>query len=91
MKRIVIAGSRGFEDYYLMEETLNQLLDDEMEPVELVSGHVKGEDILAERYAAENDVSIHVIKPDWKTCGRAAGPIRNRRTASWILSAQRSP
>ena len=79
MMRIVIAGSRGFEDYALLEQTLGRILDKQIEPVELVSGHAKGADLLAERFAKENDLPIHIIKPDWKTYGRAAGPIRNRQ------------
>lgn len=87
MKRIVIAGSRGFEDYSLLEEKLDEILEAELEPVELVSGHAKGADLLAERYAEENDVPIHVIKPDWKTYGRAAGPIRNRQMLDYAREA----
>ena len=79
MMRIVIAGSRGFEDYALLEQTLEHILDKQIEPVELVSGHAKGADLLAERYAKENKLPIHIIKPDWKTYGRSAGPIRNRQ------------
>ena len=78
MTRIVIAGSRGFEDYALLEKTLNRILANADAPIELVSGHAKGADILAERYAVENGIPICVFKPDWKTYGRAAGPIRNR-------------
>lgn len=87
MKRVVIAGSRDFGDYSLLEETLDQLLEDETESVELVSGHAKGADLLAERYAEENEVPIHVIKPDWKKYGRAAGPIRNRQILEYAREA----
>ena len=79
MTRIVIAGSRGFEDYALLEQTLDHILDEQTDTIELVSGHAKGADLLAEQYAKENNLPIHIIKPDWKTYGRAAGPIRNRQ------------
>ena len=85
MMRIVIAGSRGFEDYALLEQTLEHILDKQIEPVELVSGHAKGADLLAERFAKENDLPIHIIKPDWKTYGRAAGPIRNRQMLNYVM------
>ena len=85
MMRIVIAGSRGFEDYALLEQTLEHILDKQIEPVELVSGHAKGADLLAERFAKENDLPIHIIKPDWKTYGRAAGPIRNRQMLDYAM------
>ena len=79
MTRIVIAGSRGFEDYALLEQTLDHILDEQTDTIELVSGHAKGADLLAEQYAKENNLPIHIIKPDWKAYGRAAGPIRNRQ------------
>ncbi len=79
MKRIVIAGSRGFEDYALLEHTLDHILKVQTEAVELVSGHAKGADLLAETYAKENGLPIRIIKPDWKAYRRAAGPIRNRQ------------
>ena len=85
MMRIVIAGSRGFEDYALLEQTLEHILDKQIEPVELVSGHAKGADLLAERFAKENDLPIHIIKTDWKTYGRAAGPIRNRQMLDYAM------
>ena len=85
MIRIVIAGSRGFENYALLEQTLDRILDKQIEPVELVSGHAKGADLLAERFAKENDLPIHIIKPDWKTYGRAAGPIRNRQMLDYAM------
>lgn len=88
MKRIVIAGSRGFEDYPLLKEKLDQILETEPEPVELVSGHAEGADRLAERYAAERGLAIHVVKPDWKRFGRAAGPIRNRQMLEYALQAR---
>ena len=79
MMRIVIAGSREFDDYELLKGTLNHILDEQTASVELVAGHAKGADLLAEKYARENGLPIHIIKPDWKTYGRAAGPIRNRQ------------
>ncbi len=79
MMRIVIAGSREFDDYELLKGTLNHILDEQTASVELVAGHAKGADLLAEKYARENGLPIHIIKPDWKAYGRAAGPIRNRQ------------
>ena len=79
MMRIVIAGSRRFEDYALLEPTLDRILNEQTDAIELISGHAKGADLLAEKYAKENELPIHIIKPDWKTYGQVAGPIRNRQ------------
>lgn len=85
MARIVIAGSREFEDYALLEQTLDHILDEQTDSIELVSGHAKGADLLPERYAKENGLPIHIIKPDWKAYGRAAGPIRNRQMLDYAM------
>ena len=87
MLRIVIAGSRSFDDYELLEVTLDDVIDSADDEVELVSGHAKGADLLAERYATENNMPIQVIKPDWKSYGRAAGPIRNRQMLDYAQEA----
>lgn len=79
MTRIVVCGSRGFEDYQAFQRCMDVLLRSLDEPMELVSGHASGADRLAERYASENSIPIHIIRPDWKTYGKAAGPIRNRK------------
>ena len=87
MKRIVIAGSRDFEDYLILKVTLDRILTEDEDDIELVSGHAKGADLLAERYAAERGLPIHVIKPNWKAYGRAAGPIRNRQILEYAMCA----
>ena len=79
MKRIVVAGSRGFTDYTLLRENLDALLGETSGDVELISGHAAGADQLAERYAQERNIPITVMRPDWKTYGRAAGPVRNKQ------------
>ena len=42
MKRIVIIGSRRFEDYSLLEEKLDKIHEDGTEPVELGIGYAIG-------------------------------------------------
>ena len=88
MKRIVIAGSRDFEDYLILKGALDRILTEDEDDIELVSGHAKGADLLAERYAAEHGLPIHVIKPNWKAYGRAAGPIRNRQILEYAMCAR---
>ena len=78
---IAVIGSRGFDNYSLLQEQLNQVIaqhnaDDKS--VVIVSGGAKGADALAERYAKEYQLETLIFKPDWKQYGRGAGPIRNR-------------
>lgn len=77
--RIAVIGSREFTDYAVMEAVLNSFLETCKWPVVLVSGGARGADNLAERYAAENKIPIHIIRADWNAYGKAAGFLRNTK------------
>jgi hypothetical protein len=70
--KVAVIGSRTFDDYELVKETLSTFTISL-----LVSGGAKGADSLGERYANENNITTLIFKPDWKKHGPAAGPIRN--------------
>jgi hypothetical protein len=73
MNKVAVIGSRTFDDYGYMKETLDTLM-----PIDLiVSGGAKGADSMAEQYAAENGIPTLVFKPDWKKHGKIAGFLRN--------------
>ena len=84
MTRIIVCGSRDFDDYELFTKNMDEILTGYSE-VELVSGHARGADLFAERYAEENAIPIAVFKADWKKYNRAAGPIRNRMMLEYAL------
>lgn len=44
---------------------------------EIISGGATGADALGERYAKAEKIPLTVITADWKTYGKAAGPMRN--------------
>ena len=70
--KVAVIGSRTFNDYELVKETLTKL-----DITLLVSGGAKGADSLGERYASENNITTLIFKPDWERHGRGAGMIRN--------------
>jgi hypothetical protein len=70
--KVAVIGSRTFNDYELVKETLTKL-----DITLLVSGGAKGADLLGERYASENNITTLIFKPDWERHGRGAGMIRN--------------
>jgi hypothetical protein len=70
--KVGVIGSRNFNDYELVKETLTKL-----DITLLVSGGAKGADLLGERYASENNITTLIFKPDWERHGRGAGMIRN--------------
>ena len=50
MKRIVIGGYRNFDDYNVFKDFVDLCIGDKTE-IAILSGHCKGADLMAERYA----------------------------------------
>lgn len=89
--KLLIFGSRTFENYELLRKHLYYLVrNDHVEVV--ISGacdqgvhtftrpdgtRVYGADGLGERWAHERGIPVEVYPADWKAYGLAAGPIRN--------------
>jgi len=73
--KIAIIGSRTFEDYVLLCNTLNPYKD---RITTIISGGARGADKLAEKYAKENSINTTIFLPDWEKNGKAAGFIRNK-------------
>lgn len=74
--KIAVIGSRNFSDQIQLENELNAIKNQ----IELIiSGGAVGADTLAENWAKENNIPTLIIKPDWKTYGRAAGVVRNKQ------------
>lgn len=79
-KRVVIAGSRYFNDYDLFSSAVNKYLSKIRNEYDLIilSGHCNGTDLMAERYAKEYGFELEVYPADW-SLGRKAGPLRNKK------------
>ena len=82
MVKIVVAGSRGFENYNLLKETLDSLIKGRPES-EIVSGTAKGADLLGEKYAAERSLQIKRFPANWDKFGKRAGYLRNEEMAKY--------
>ena len=78
-KRVVIAGSRHFQDYTLFCSVVDKYLSRIRYEYRIIilSGHCSGTDLMAERYADENGLALEIYPADW-TLGRKAGPLRNK-------------
>lgn len=79
-KRVVIAGSRDFNDYKLFSSVVDNCLSRIRHEYDIIilSGHCSGADMMAERYAQENGFELEVFPADW-SLGRKAGPLRNKQ------------
>lgn len=92
MTRIIIAGSRKFNDYKKMLTVLDDLgihLINSIDPVEIISGHASGADALGERFAKAYKYPLKLFPAEWDKYGKAAGPIRNEQMAKYAAEADR--
>jgi hypothetical protein len=70
--KVAIVGSRTFNDYELMSNTLKRI-----NITKIISGGAFGADTLAERYAKEQNIETKIFLPEWDKYGKKAGFIRN--------------
>ena len=75
---VVIAGDRDFDDYETMRAELQEYQN---EDVVVMSGDARGADRLGQEWAFDNKKLVKLFPADWRTHGRAAGPIRNQEMA----------
>lgn len=81
--KLVIAGSRGFNDYKLLREMTDYLVKETLDNVEIVSGGARGADVLGEKYAKERGYPIKSFPANWELHGKGAGYIRNEEMAEY--------
>lgn len=81
--RVIIAGSRSFNDYALLREHCLSVLQEKMKThrVIIVSGHARGADSLGERFANEFCLPFELHPAKWRLLGKAAGMVRNAEMA----------
>ena len=79
--RVIIAGSRDFNDYEVLQTVCDNLLAKKKQThnIVIISGTAKGADSLGEQYARERGYVVKRFPADWQQYGKAAGPIRNRQ------------
>lgn len=79
--RVIIAGGRDFQDYPLLKNKCDTILESvDKKAITIICGTAKGADTLGEWYALEKKFKIEYFKPDW-SIGRKAGVIRNQQMA----------
>lgn len=78
--RVIIAGSRGIENPWTVEQAIRH---SGFQITEVVSGGAKGVDRIGESWAAFTNVPCTQFIPDWKKLGKSAGFIRNLAMAEY--------
>ena len=83
--RILVCGGRHFDDYVLLEKTINGVIAESgCEGIEIVSGHCVGADRLGEIYAEKHNAQVKIFPAEWEKYGKRAGPMRNKQMVDYI-------
>lgn len=73
---LLITGSREFDNYFLMCETLTPFED---RVTKVIHGAAPGADALASQWAYENRIDVKAYGALWGRYGKKAGAIRNSK------------
>ena len=79
MNRILVTGGRDYDDRQLVYHVLDRLLALRFKGafVSIMHGNASGADRLASDWAVSREMGEERFPADWKTHGKAAGPMRN--------------
>jgi hypothetical protein len=81
--RVIVCGGHDYNSPNTVEANLDAI-HSQNTITALMQGGASGADKFADDWAARHpDIQRHVCHADWKTHGRAAGPIRNARMLEW--------
>lgn len=84
MYKLIIAGSRDFNDYKLLESEVHKFLSGkEIGETEIVSGTARGADQLGEKLAKEYNLKLTKMPANWNEYGKSAGYRRNAEMAKY--------
>ena len=78
--KIIVAGTRTFNNYQLLKETLDNL---DIEITEIVCGEAPGADSLGKFYAQQCHIPIASFPANWSKNGKVAGFFRNQQMAEY--------
>lgn len=77
--RVIIAGSRSFDNATLMQEFMDYYLRAKANThrIIVISGEARGADTAGENYAKSRGYRVERYPAQWDTYGRRAGMLRN--------------
>lgn len=78
--KVIIAGSRNFNDYNFLCKKIKEL---NINIDEIVCGGARGADLLGKQYGKENNIPIKMFPANWELYGRSAGMIRNHEMGNY--------
>lgn len=93
--KIVVSGSRTITDHKIISKAmttgifeLGRILGRKDvfkndQSIEIISGHARGVDKMAELWAKQHGFSVKLFIPDWDGQGKKAGMLRNEEMANY--------
>ncbi len=90
--RIIIAGSRDFDDFPKLMDSCNDILSkitnqhNDLNKVRIISGTARGADRLGEQYAKVAGYEVSRFSADWDGLGKRAGYVRNAEMAKYAIA-----
>ena len=78
--KVIIAGSRNFNNYNFLKTKCNFFLKN-LNQIDIINGMANGADKLGLQYALENNLPVTEFPANWKKFGKRAAYIRNRQMA----------
>lgn len=90
--RVIIAGSRDFDDLPKLMNSCNLILfnitakHNNLDKIRIVSGAARGADRLGEQYAKVAGYEISRFPADWDGLGKRAGYVRNAEMAKYAIA-----
>lgn len=90
--RVIIAGSRGFDNFPKLMNDCNDILskiankNQDLDKIRIVSGAARGADRLGEQYAKIAGYEVSRFLADWDGLGKRAGYVRNAEMAKFAVA-----
>jgi len=87
--RVIIAGSRDFNDYELLKREVLNILNQDNRPkefIKIVSSGARSTDRLGEQFAKEFGFEIKQFLANWDGLGKRAGYVRNADMAKFACA-----
>lgn len=94
--RVIIAGSRDFNDYDVLEDKVDEFFldffkhnsDKGFSRIKIISGTARGTDRLGERYAEACGYEVVRFPAEWDKLGKRAGVVRNAEMAKYASEGE---
>lgn len=82
--RVLVCGGRDYFDYVTFDKELSDIYSEfcegeDPDEVVVIQGGASGADMLAKGWSKSLNFKCEEYPADWKTHGKAAGPIRNQK------------